>query len=179
MQPPETIDAGEIVLRSWAPEHAEDLAAAVRASVVELSPFLPFATDAYDVAAARDFIARSAIGRDEGKQFNYAILTADGEAIGSIGLMTERVEPGALEIGYWLRTSFTGRGYMTAAVRALSKVAFGLPGIERLVIRHDAANGASAAVAAKAGFAEVGRERREPQAAGESGVDVIRERRHQ
>jgi RimJ/RimL family protein N-acetyltransferase len=46
-----------------------------------------------------------------------------------------------------------------------------------VAISHDAANTASAAVAAKAGFIEVERISREPEAAGETGTDIIRERR--
>lgn len=88
-----------------------------------------------------------------------------------------RMGPGVLEIGYWTRTPHAGRGYMTAAVDALTRVALTLPSIERAAIRHDAANAASAAVATKAGFIEVERLNREPEAPGETGTDVIRERR--
>ena len=76
-----------------------------------------------------------------------------------------------------MRTAYTGRGYMTAAVEALARVALTLPGIERVAIHHDVANTASAAVAAKAGFVEAGRVECEPEAPGETGTDVIRERR--
>ena len=66
---------------------------------------------------------------------------------------------------------------MTAAVSALTQAALTLPGIDRVAIRHDAANAASAVVAAKAGFTEVERISREPEAPGETGLDIIRERR--
>jgi hypothetical protein len=59
----------------------------------------------------------------------------------------------------------------------LTHVALALPGVDRVAIRHDAANAASAAVAAKAGFTEVERISREPVAAGETGTDIVRERR--
>jgi len=85
--------------------------------------------------------------------------------------------PGVLEIGYWLRTSQTGHGYMTAAVDALARVALALPGIERVALRHDAGNSRSAAVAERAGFVEVERVSRRPEAAGHTGVEIIRERR--
>jgi RimJ/RimL family protein N-acetyltransferase len=112
----------------------------------------------------------------EGAEFNYAIFDDAGELVGAIGLMT-RMGPDVLEIGYWTRTSHAGRGYMTAAVNALAEVALALPGIDRVAIRHDAANAASAAVAVKTGFVEVDRVEREPEAPGETGTDIIRERR--
>jgi ribosomal-protein-serine acetyltransferase len=175
MEPPETINAGELVLRRWEPEWAEDAAAAVRESLSELKPFLRWAGDDHDTGASRDFIKSSQAKWAEGTEFNYAIFTTAGDLVGSIGLMT-RMGPGVLEIGYWMRTGSTGRGYMTAAVNALARVAFAQPGIDRVAIRHDAANAASAAVAAKAGFTEVERLHRDPEAPGETGTDIIRER---
>jgi len=176
MEPPQTIDAGELVLKRWDPAWAAEGAIAVRESLAELKPFLPWATDTYDVEDSRTFIETSTQNWADGTIFNYAIFAATGDLIGGIGLMT-RMGPGVLEIGYWMRTSHTGRGYMTAAVEALTRAALTLPGIERVAIRHDAANAASAAVAAKAGFAEVRRIEKEPKASGETGTDVIRERR--
>jgi RimJ/RimL family protein N-acetyltransferase len=176
MTPPEIVDAGELVLKRWAPGWADELTAAVRESLPELRAFLPWATDAYDVEESRAYIASSVEDWDKGVAFNYAIFRTGGDLVGSIGLMT-RMGPGVLEIGYWLSTAYTGRGFMTAAVKALTRAALDLPGVERVAIRHDAANSASAAVAVKAGFAEVGRVGKEPKASGETGTSVIREHR--
>lgn len=170
------INAGELVLMRWQPAWADAATAAVRESLPELKPFLPWATDGYDAETARTFIEMSVQDWDKGTTFNYGIFTSAGDLIGGIGLMT-RMGPDVLEIGYWMRTAYTGQGHMTAAVEALTRVALALPGIERVAIRHDVANAASAAVARKAGFAEVTRVHREPEAPGETGTDVIRERR--
>lgn len=176
VEPPEMIDVGELVLKRWEPQWADEATAAVRESLPELKPFLPWAQDDYDADASRAFIERSMDSWAKGTEFNYAIFTMIGDLVGGIGLMT-RMGPGVLEIGYWMRTPYAGRGYMTAAVSALTRVALTLPGIDRVAIRHDAANAASAAVAAKAGFTEIERVSRDPEAPGETGTDVIRERR--
>lgn len=168
------INAGQLVLKRWEPEWADEAAAAVRESLPELKPWLPWATDDYDSAAALSYITRSVQGWAERTEFNYAIFTTVGDLIGSIGLMT-RVGPGALEIGYWMRTPWAGRGHMTAAVRVLARVALTLPGIERVVIRHDAANAASGAVAAKAGFTEAERVTADPAAPSGSRTEILRE----
>ncbi|MET0414442.1 MAG: GNAT family N-acetyltransferase, partial [Actinoplanes sp.] len=149
--PPETIEAGDLELRRWDLRWTAEATAAVRDSLPELKPFMPWASDTYDDAASRTYIESSVTKWAEGTEFNYAIFTASGELAGSIGLMT-RMGPGILEIGYWMRTPFTGRGHMTTAVGALSRVASALPGVDRVVIRHDAVNVASGAVAEKAGF---------------------------
>jgi RimJ/RimL family protein N-acetyltransferase len=122
------------------------------------------------------FIESSVASWGRGTAFNYAIFETGGDLVGAIGLMT-RAAPGTLEIGYWMRTSYAGRGHMTAAVEALARVALALPGVQRVTIRHDVTNAASAAVAAKAGFIEVARVAKEPQAPGETGTEVHRERR--
>ncbi|MET8150318.1 GNAT family N-acetyltransferase [Actinoplanes sp. NPDC049668] len=170
------IDAGEVVLRRWEHAWADAATAAVRESLPELKPFLSWASDAYDAETSRTAIERAMENWDKGSAFNYGIFAGAGELVGGVDLMT-RMGPGVLEIGYWMRTAYTGRGYMTAAVEAVTRVALALPGIERVAIRHDMANAASAAVAVKAGFVEVGRVESEPEAPGETGTDVIRERR--
>ncbi|GAA4600928.1 GNAT family N-acetyltransferase [Actinoplanes octamycinicus] len=170
------INAGELVLKRWEPEWAAEAAAAVQESLPELKPFLPWAKDGYGLAESLSFIQMSVDNWAAGTEFNYAIFTTVGDLVGSIGLMT-RMGPGTLEIGYWMRTPWAGRGYMTAAVSVLTRVALTLPGVERVAIRYDAANKASAAVAAKAGFVEVDHVERIPEAPGETPVLVTAERR--
>jgi ribosomal-protein-serine acetyltransferase len=176
MEPPEMINAAELVLKRWEPAWTDEAAVAVRESLPELKPFLPWATDGYDAEASRTFVEKSVEDWDKGVTFNYGIFTVVGDLVGGIGLMT-RMGPAVLEIGYWMRSAYTGRGYMTTSVEALTRVALTLPGIERVAIRHDVANAASAAVAIKAGFVELSRVDREPETPGETGTDVIRERR--
>ena len=176
MDVPEMINAGELVLKRWEPAWATEAAAAVQESLPELKPFLPWAKDGYSPDEGRGFIEMSVDSWAAGTEFNYAVFTTVGEIAGSIGMMT-RLGPGTLEIGYWMRTRFAGRGHMTAAVRALTRVALTLPGVQRVVIRFDEANKASAAVAAKAGFVEVDRSRREPTAPGETEILVTTEYR--
>jgi RimJ/RimL family protein N-acetyltransferase len=82
-------------------------------------------------------------------------VTGDALA-GSIGLMT-RCGPGGLEIGYWVRSAYTGRGLATAATEALVGQAFGLPGVDWVEIVHDELNVASGRIPRKLGFTEAGR----------------------
>jgi ribosomal-protein-serine acetyltransferase len=56
------------------------------------------------------------------------------------------------EIGYWCRSSETGKGYVTEVVQALSKVAFEHLGAARVEIRCDDSNLRSAAVAERCGY---------------------------
>jgi RimJ/RimL family protein N-acetyltransferase len=168
---PDVIEAEDITLRRWRPEDAKELAAAVHASLPELLPFMPWAHEAYDAGAAGIFIDIARDGWTDRTQWNYAALDRDGTLVGSFGLH-DRIGRGALEIGYWLHSAHTGRGYATMAASALTRAALEQPGVERVVIKHDAANAASGAVAARAGFHEITRMDHEITAPGEVGVQV-------
>jgi RimJ/RimL family protein N-acetyltransferase len=95
---------------------------------------MPWAAD-YSRASAEEYLAGSVRDWDEGTAYNYAIVTGDA-LVGSIGLMT-RCGPGGLEIGYWVRSAYTGRGLATAATAAVVGQAFGLPGVDWVEIVHD------------------------------------------
>ena len=177
MRPPRRIDAGGVVLHRWEAIWAAELAEAVQASLPELQLFAAWAHHDYDIESARAFLDQCAADWRSGVAFTYALRTTAAELVGSAGLMT-RLGPPVLEIGYWTHTARTGRGIATAAAFALAETALAMPGIDRVVIRHDAANVASAAVARKAGFTQVAqRPSTLDKTPGMVGTEVIWERR--
>ena len=174
MTPPQEVDAGPIVLRRWRADWASDLLAAVRASLPQLQASgAEWAKDDYSLDAAHEYMDRVASNWADRSSFSYAITLPDGEIVGAASLMT-RMGPGVLEIGYWVHSDFTGRGYATAATVALTEVALSLDAVEKVAIRHDARNRASARVAERAGYVEVGRRPSTPAGAGDrTDVEVI------
>ncbi len=78
--------------------------------------------------------------------------TSDKCFVGAIGLHRINWAVPALEIGYWVRSSLSGQGYVTEAVNGLTDFAFKALGAERLEICCDPLNEKSAAVARRAGF---------------------------
>ena len=52
------------------------------------------------------------------------ILKADGSLLGGAGLHVRNWDARGFEIGYWLRVSATGQGYVREAAAALSRLAF-------------------------------------------------------
>jgi len=95
-------------------------------------------------------------------------LKGTGTLVGSSGLHRIDWEMPKFEIGYWCRTRFSGQGYTTEAVRAISALAFDTLGARRVEIRCDPSNGPSARVARRAGFRLEGELRNE--ALGTDGV---------
>jgi RimJ/RimL family protein N-acetyltransferase len=56
------------------------------------------------------------------------------------------------EIGYWVRRRFAGQGYITEAVRGITRFAFETLAARRVEIHCDARNERSQAVARRAGY---------------------------
>jgi len=177
MNLPEAIDAGPIVLQRWTVDLAEALDQAINESLPELMPFMPWATPDHKMEATTSYLVQSKSDWDKGESFNYAILTAQGEVVGSCGLMT-RQGPGVLEIGYWIHSSHAGRGYATAVASCLAEAGLTQPGIDRVQIHHDIDNPASGRVAAKAGFHEVGPIEATRKAPRDSGTHLVWVRHH-
>jgi RimJ/RimL family protein N-acetyltransferase len=168
------IEAGPILLRRLRPEDAGALATVVGESLDHLRPWMPWATPA--AADQQMQLARIAEAEEmweAGTDYIYSVFAAgDGALAGSIGLH-RRVADGGIEIGYWIAVGETGRGYATAAARAVTSVALTLPGVERVEIHCDEANVASAAVPRKLGYRLDRMEAHEPEAPGERGRRMI------
>jgi RimJ/RimL family protein N-acetyltransferase len=171
-RPADTLGFDQVELRRWRLDDIEALHHVVTESLAHLLPWVPWAAG-HDREATRAFLTRSEEGWKSGEGYNYAI-TSDGAVIGSCDLM-RRIGPGGLEMGYWLRPEWTGRGLATMSAAALLHQGFALARIDRIEIHHDAANLASGAVPRRLGFTEV--ERRQapdgPATPGEVGVEVI------
>lgn len=147
---PEEIDVGAdgLVLRRWRLADAARVLAAVEASLPELRRFMPWATQQPTLESTTAFLESVA----SGATLAFGLFDAGGEPVGGFGLHDRR-GPGILEIGYWIRSDRTGRGYATAAARALTSAAFDcFPQIDRIEIRCDPANQASAAIPPKLGY---------------------------
>jgi RimJ/RimL family protein N-acetyltransferase len=148
---PRKVDAGAgVVLRAPDPIDAEAICEAINDSLDALRPWMAWAAEPAEIGQQAVRLAVGAEAFTLGGDVGYTLF-ADGEVAGGVGVHDRLGDPSAREIGYWLRTSATGRGVMTQAVRALVDVLAGA-GIERVEIHCDAANVASAGVAERAGF---------------------------
>ena len=81
---------------------------------------------------------------------------ATGRFLGGSGLHRINWDIPSFEIGYWLRQTAEGHGYMTEAGRLLCSLAFKTLGAQRVIIRCEAGNARSAAVAQRLGFVQEG-----------------------
>ncbi len=166
------IDAGPVILKRNRPADADATARAVGESLEHLEPWMPWAEPraaTRHLQAAR--IAETEIGWQKGTDFVYAMRRPDGpedEIVGIIGLH-RRIGPRAAEIGYWTHVDYSGRGFMTAAAKAVTDAAEALDDVDRVEIHTDEANVRSAAIPRKLGYRLERVDVRRPEAPGESG----------
>ena len=150
---PEAIEVGAhgLVLRRWRTGDAPSLLAAVERSLPELRRFMPWAMEEPTLASVETYLA-DAWTATPPETLGFGLFDAGGEVVGAFGLHGRR-GPGILEMGYWVRSDRTGRGYATAAAAALTEVGFQhFAPVDRVEIRCDPANLASAAIPPKLGY---------------------------
>lgn len=145
---PERIElSGEgLVLRDWTEADLDAMPGLF--DHPDIAYWTPIASP-FDEAAARTRLARSRKLRADGTAIVLAITLDGGEPLGEAML---RRAPEGTELGYAVGPEHRGQGLAARAVRVLAAYAFEQLGAERVILELEAENGASAAVAAKAGF---------------------------
>jgi RimJ/RimL family protein N-acetyltransferase len=127
--------------------------ASVRESLGQLKEWMPWATDEYNEQSGEEWCRKAAANFLSRQQFQYLIfLRPDGRHVGNIGAFSFNWEVPGCEIGYWLHSTHTGRGYTTEAVGALLEMLRRDIHARRVQICTDAENRRSRRVAELAGF---------------------------
>jgi RimJ/RimL family protein N-acetyltransferase len=114
---------------------------------------MPWATDDYNEQTGEEWCRKAAANFLSREQLQFLILSRpEGRHIGNIGTFKFNWKVPSCEIGYWLHTAHTGRGYMTEAVGVLLAMLRSHFHVRRVEIRTDAKNLRSRRVAELAGF---------------------------
>jgi len=147
-----------VVVRPYRESDAQDLFEAVGESREHLRPWLPFAGAHQTVDESRGWIIQQLAEWLLRRDMQAGIWEkATNHYVGGSGLHPHNWETGHFEIGYWLRASATGHGYITEAARLLTEYAFTALAATRVEIRCDERNVRSAAVAQRLGFVQEAR----------------------
>ena len=148
---------GRVLIR---PYRAEDIGAmyeAVRESVAEVSPWLPWCHAGYTIEETTAFV----MARDEAwkndEAYAFGVFDAgSGNYLGGVGLnFINRIHQCA-NLGYWVRSTQTGRGVAAAATRLAARFALEQLRLQRVEILAAVGNHASQRVAEKAGATREG-----------------------
>src|SRR3954452_4811883 len=105
----------------------------------------------FDDQAALDYLASARERRHRDGRIQLVIIEG-AEPLGEILLFKDRLSDNGAEIGYAVGPRHRGRGVATRAVRLMTDYAYETLHPDRVVLRIEPANEASAAVARKAGF---------------------------
>lgn len=150
---PDSFESERLVLRAPRPGDGATLNAAVIESLPELRPWMSWAMQMPTLADSEEYVRRAAVKYAAREALPLLIWhKATGALIGGSGMHGIDWEVPSVEIGYWVRTSQAGQGYITEAVNAITHFAFEVIGAHRVEIRCNEGNVRSAAVARRAGF---------------------------
>lgn len=148
MRAPPQIETDRLVLRE--PVLGDTSGVFEYQSDREVTRYLTF-PPATEVEEARGFLNRCARVWEEGEAFPLAITIKEAGVL--IGMIEPRPTEHGVELGYLLRRSFWGKGYMTEALSAVADWALGQFDVFRVWAYVDTDNVASHRVLEKAGFA--------------------------
>jgi RimJ/RimL family protein N-acetyltransferase len=150
---PDALETERLRLRALRSGDGVKLHAAVVESFEALHPWMPWAQQLPTLADIEAFVERSIRGFAERTSLDYLIVDKASETIAGVsGIPRLDWTVPKFEIGYWCRTRFTGRGYITETVRAVTALAFDRLGAQRVEVRCDADNTHSRRVIARCGF---------------------------
>lgn len=140
-----------VVLRQLDLADVADVFRAVRESRTELSRWMPWCTPDYDQATAAEYVKKTQLDRKAGRSFEFGVFGADGEYLGNCGLNWVNTQDKCANLGYWIRTPRTRRGFATSAVIELARWGFRNTDLNRFEIVASVENVASQRVAERAG----------------------------
>ncbi|MCR8635114.1 GNAT family N-acetyltransferase [Paenibacillus radicis (ex Xue et al. 2023)] len=150
---PESFETDRLIIRAPLWEDGAAVNEAVNESLEQLRPWMPWAQSLSTIEESEAGVRRSRLQFLERSDLRlHLILKETGQLIGCSGLHRINWEARKFEIGYWVRTSFSGRGYITEAVDGITDYAIHHLNANRIEIRCDSRNNRSSQVAQRLGF---------------------------
>ena len=166
---PASIETPRLMLRPPRTGDGPALFDAVTESMPELRKFLaslPWVAAEQTLESAETFCRNAQANFLARKDLPFFVFEkATGHLVASTGLHRTVWQTPKTEVGYWCRTTASGKGFVTEAVTALTEYAFLHVKAVRVEVISDEENVASRRVAERAGFALEGvlrHERRAP-----------------
>ena len=135
---------------------------AIRDSFNELKAWLPFAQKIPAVEETEINLRNAHIKFLKRESFRYLIFHKEtNDFLGTVSLQGIDWSIPKCKIGYWINTKFSGNGYMTEAVKALTDFGLNQLRFKRIEIRCESTNLKSRAIPEKLGYALEGTLRNE------------------
>ena len=153
---PSTLETPRLILRRFKTDDGHALHEALVESVDELRQhlwFLPWVAEEQTLQSAEVRCRRAEANFLLRNDLPYlAFEKATGRLVASIGLHRTDWNLPKTEVGYWVRSSETGRGFGTEGVVALTSWALNELGATRVELVTDERNHGSRAIAVRCGY---------------------------
>jgi RimJ/RimL family protein N-acetyltransferase len=121
---PDILICEGLELRRWDTAFTEPMTSAIRKSFAELQRWMSWAQEMPTVDELRQVLLQGRMDFDANQAWEYTVFETEAEQlVGGTGLHPSD-RPDCFEIGYWVRSDWTGRGIATAATGALVDAAF-------------------------------------------------------
>ena len=147
-----TLSDGWITIRRYDTLDVPSLCEAARESSREVSIWLPWCHGNYSMEESLEWILRSGKQWDEKREFHFGIFDSQsGALLGGVGVNEFRPEHRLANLGYWVRTAWTGRGVASSAAVLAAKFGFEELLLDRIEILAASGNIRSQQVARKLG----------------------------
>ncbi|SET01637.1 Protein N-acetyltransferase, RimJ/RimL family [Oceanobacillus limi] len=150
---PHEIETERLFIRMPMPGDGKAIHEAITASINELKPWMPFAQKQQTEEETEANIRESYVKFLKREDLRFIVFRKEtGEYIASSGLHRIDWDIPKFEIGYWIDTRHSGKGYVTEAVEGIANFAFRELNAKRVEIQCDAKNVKSRAVPERLGF---------------------------
>jgi ribosomal-protein-serine acetyltransferase len=143
-----------LVLRPFRRRDVGPLHEAIEVSLTDLQPWLPW-VEGYDRGVSQRFIRESVAAWAERRAYDFTVRTLDdpGRHIGNVSLWTTSSQNGIGEVGYWIRSDETGKGYGAEATTRVIQIGFEELRLHKVQLRIAVGNVRSERIARSLGFA--------------------------
>ena len=150
---PLVLETERLIIRSPQESDGAGLNAAIADSFTELHQWMPWAQAIPSVKQSIENCRNAVKEFKEGEDYRLHLFLKDPMTfIGCSGIHRFDWEVPRAEIGYWLRSSYTGQGFMTEAVGEITRYLIEDLEMNRVEIRMSAQNVKSRAIPQRLGF---------------------------
>ncbi|HEY4000074.1 MAG TPA: GNAT family protein [Candidatus Xenobia bacterium] len=144
--------ADHVGIRRYREDDAPLLHEAAQTSTAEAYPWLPWCYAGYRLDEAETFARHQVAAWEAGKEFSFVVFDRESDRfVGGVGINYIHPVHRFANLGYWIRSDCTRRGFASAAARLAAAFALGDMGLRRVEIVAAVGNVASQRVAEKAG----------------------------
>jgi len=147
----EPLIGDRIVLAKYKRQDSLSIYQAINNSVTEISPWATWLSANYSLKSTEDFVALQMANWAANIEFSFTIKDFDRSLLGVISLHVFDPANNVANIGYWIDSQYTRKGYCTEAVQLLMENAFKQLNLIRIELIAGVNNIASQRVAEKAG----------------------------